>query len=996
MNSLRLLRRTFFAAFLSIVIFASLLPTTLKSADDFMSDFSDSGAGYLSILYDSTNGLPTSDANIVIQTSDGFIWIGNYSGLIRYDGNTFYRYPASSGISSVVSLYEDSQKRLWVGTNDSGIAFLQNGTFTFYDQDDGLDSSSIRSICEDKDGNILIATTMGMAYIDSANKLHTIDDPQIRREYVCELVPSPDGKVFGVTLTGMFFTLENLRVSAFYNYENLGIPLVYTLYVDPDNPDYIYIGTEESEIIYGNIAEGFEDPTYIDVSPHVNVNSIRNFDGRIWVCTDNGIGYFDSDRVYHPLKECPMTTSIDRIMMDHEGNLWFSSSRQGVMKIVKNIFTDIYKLAKLDSVVVNSTCLHGENLYIGTDVGLTVLDGKYSKVSNTVTEMMDGVRIRCVFEDHDGNIWICSYGKGLICYNEEKDEVTVYSEENGLAVNRTRTIMQLQDGSMAVATNAGVNIIKDGKITAVYNESKGVSNPEILCLAQDDSGQIYMGSDGGGIFIVGKSSIKRIGIGDGLRSEVILRMVNDPVEDAMWVITSNSIAYLKDGKATTIRDFPYSNNFDLYFNSRNEMWILSSNGIYVVDRDNMVKNEAIEYTYYNTESGLPYVSTANSWCELTDDGVLYLSQSSGVSTVRINSDSFDNSTVKLIVPYIEADDELIYFDENDTIKIDSSTKRITIHPFVLTYTLNNPRISYKLEGFDDSSVELKKNELSNVIYTNLDGGSYVFTISVLNAKTGAVEKSVSVNIIKEKAIYETVWFFIILGILVVLLVVGIMLLINKRNTQKFLKKQKEDQKLIDEMTTVFSKCVDMKDAYTNGHSDRVAKYTAMIARQLGKSEEEVNQIHNIALLHDVGKISIPDKILNKPARLDDEEYAVMKTHSEKGREILEAVAINPELALGAGSHHERYDGKGYPLGLKGEEIPEVGQMIAVADTFDAMYSTRPYRKQMPLNEVVAELKRVSGTQLSPRMVDAFLEIIYSGAFNDINMNSSANDEQNAG
>ena len=213
-----------------------------------------------------------------------------------------------------------------------------------------------------------------------------------------------------------------------------------------------------------------------------------------------------------------------------------------------------------------------------------------------------------------------------------------------------------------------------------------------------------------------------------------------------------------------------------------------------------------------------------------------------------------------------------------------------------------------------------------------------------------------------------------------LIVAGAAFLVYHQKAKKLLQKQEEDAKLINQMTRVFSSCIDMKDAYTNGHSARVAKYTAMFAERLGKSPKEVEQIYNIALLHDIGKISIPDNILNKPGRLNDEEYAVMKSHSSRGYEILKDIDIAPGIALGAGYHHEKYDGTGYPKGLAGNDIPEIAQIIAVADAFDAMYSTRPYRRQMPLEKVAAEIERCSGTQFSPRVVAVFLQLVKEGVF----------------
>ena len=133
-------------------------------------------------------------------------------------------------------------------------------------------------------------------------------------------------------------------------------------------------------------------------------------------------------------------------------------------------------------------------------------------------------------------------------------------------------------------------------------------------------------------------------------------------------------------------------------------------------------------------------------------------------------------------------------------------------------------------------------------------------------------------------------------------------------------------------------------------------------------------------MHDIGKICIPDEVLNKPGKLTDEEYSLIKSHASKGYDTLRNISLMPELATGAGSHHERPDGLGYPKGLKEGEIPRVAQIIAVADTFDAMYSNRPYRKRMNFEKAVSIIKDVSGTQLTSDVVDAFLRLVEKGSF----------------
>ncbi len=195
-------------------------------------------------------------------------------------------------------------------------------------------------------------------------------------------------------------------------------------------------------------------------------------------------------------------------------------------------------------------------------------------------------------------------------------------------------------------------------------------------------------------------------------------------------------------------------------------------------------------------------------------------------------------------------------------------------------------------------------------------------------------------------------------------------------------RQQRDKELTREIIEAFAKVIDLKDSYTQGHSFRVAQYTDALAREMGCDEETVEKYHNIALMHDIGKVAIPDKVLNKPGKLTDEEYSLIQSHTVRGYEVLESISLMPEIAIGARAHHERPDGKGYPLGLKEDEMPLVAQIIAVADCFDAMYSNRPYRSRMNFERVVQIIKDVSGTQLSPKVVDAFLRLVERGEFKD--------------
>lgn len=178
-----------------------------------------------------------------------------------------------------------------------------------------------------------------------------------------------------------------------------------------------------------------------------------------------------------------------------------------------------------------------------------------------------------------------------------------------------------------------------------------------------------------------------------------------------------------------------------------------------------------------------------------------------------------------------------------------------------------------------------------------------------------------------------------------------------------------------DIVQTLAEAIDAKDNYTKGHSSRVAFYTREIAKRAGYTERAQSDIYMMGLLHDVGKIGVPDQIINKPGKLTPEEYEEMKKHPTIGAGILEKIEDMPELSKGARYHHERYDGHGYPDGLSSNEIPEVARIIAVADAYDAMTSNRRYRDKMSQEKVLEEIEKGKGTQFDSRFADIMIQMI---------------------
>ena len=189
------------------------------------------------------------------------------------------------------------------------------------------------------------------------------------------------------------------------------------------------------------------------------------------------------------------------------------------------------------------------------------------------------------------------------------------------------------------------------------------------------------------------------------------------------------------------------------------------------------------------------------------------------------------------------------------------------------------------------------------------------------------------------------------------------------------KKTAELESLSLHVVHTLAKTIDAKDAYTNGHSERVADYAREIARRYGYDEDRLEEIYIMGLLHDVGKIGVPDAIINKQGKLTDDEYAMIKKHPIMGAEILATVSEMPKLVTGARWHHERYDGRGYPDGLKADDIPEEARIIAVADAYDAMTSHRSYRDIIPQDRVKSEIEKGMGSQFDEKFARIMLDMI---------------------
>ena len=771
---------------------------------------------YYPVLYDNTNGLPTAEANDIAQTGEGFIWIACYAGLVRYDGNTFERLDSTAGLNSVSCLLVDDQDRLWIGTNDNGVALMTNGELRFWDEDDGLRSSKVSEIEQDGGGNIYVGTTSGIVMFDRDLNMKPLTDSRIENVFVDRMVAGTDQLVYCTTNGSEMFILRDGNLVNYYDNSETLIENITAIYPDPRVPGKIYYGTEDDGIYHVDIKAGPESAEHIDVGPLYSINEIRQIDDKLWVCSRGGIGVID-DEGFHDMTYLPLNNSIYHMMVDYEGNLWFTSTRLGVMKLVKNRFSDVFADYGIPDTVVNTTCLFDGRMYIGTDTGLVVIDEKgvvdsvplaavrtasgAAAEGSDLVQMLDGIRVRSIIRDSKDRLWISTWNSlGLLMY--ENGSLTIFNEDEGMLSNRVRMICETRDGRILAAVTGGLNIIEDGMVIASYDRSSGILNEETLTVCEAPNGDILIGSNGEGIYILNDDGIRSIDKNDGLTSGVVMRIKYDELNKVFWLVTGNSLAYMtEDYEVTTIHNFPYPDNLDIYKNSRNDMWILSSDGIYIVSAKELLANENIEPVHYGMANGLPCIATSNGYCEVTGNGDLYIAGRSGVAKVNIEEPPEEVNDLKMAVPFIEVNDEKVFPDEDGVFRIPSSAKKIAVCGFVYNYSLTDPTVSFMLKGFDQEMMTVRRSDFDPVYYTNLPGGNYIF-IMELNDAMGRGSKILTTTIIKEKALYEQtafIIFMIALGLLLLFLAIQSIMRSKLRRLEEKHKIQSERDRVNSEL-----------------------------------------------------------------------------------------------------------------------------------------------------------------------------------------------------
>lgn len=764
--------------------YASLISNGADSLD-FQSDY----AGF---VYGMEDGLISAEINTIEQTSDGYIWAGAYSGLYRYNGQAFEQIHLDDRISNAICLFEDSKSRLWIGTNDCGVACydLSNGEIRFYTVKDGLSADSIRSLCEDEQGNLYVSTTAELCRIDTQGNIRVFTEfPEITCVY--SLHALGDGRIAGVTQSGIFFGMQDEKL--LFSKES-------------QNPDLSYTAVAyggEGRLLVGTSADTLQffylnDKGVLTALQSLAVPKLNYINFLLYVpqkkgyfaAASQGLAFIDTKGEVTVLTRDDFSHAVSDVIVDYQENIWFASTKQGILKLTYNPFCDVFQKAGLESAAVNALLHDGEKLYIGTDTGLNVIDLEQNGPveDKQLLDRFQRIRIRHLMQDSRGNIWVSTYGQdGLVCIAPDRSVRVFCGNSKGVLGSRFRFALELSDGKILAVSTEGLNFIQNGNVVNTLGSRDGLAVPQILSAVEQSDGTILAGSDGDGIYLVRDGTVVgHIGLEEGLQSLVILRIV--PCSGGYLYVTSNGLYYQGEGESVRrLHSFPYQNNYDIYITEDGEAWVSSSAGIYVVDEQKLIEDEEYQYVLLNRNRGFHTTLTANAWNEAAGEE-LYLCCTDGVR--KINTKTYDdlNDQYSIVLTSVKVDETPV-FAENEIYEIPAGRGRVQITPAVLNYALSNPLISVELEGMNGSVMTMHQTEMADIIYTSLPYGDYKLHVRVLDEMDGSLRKEETFLLHKDAELYEYFFYKLYLVFVGVMLTAFLAWMIAKMGNMALINRQ---------------------------------------------------------------------------------------------------------------------------------------------------------------------------------------------------------------
>ncbi len=735
--------------------------------------------------FETLNGTSVTD---IIQTSDGYITIGTYEGLARFDGSNFSTHKKSKdndlNFISVRTILQDSSGNLWIGSNDEGLQLITPTYTKVFTTENGLPNNSIRCLVEDKKGNIWVGTAAGVVYLTKSAHMIT---PQFEAGTVSKgviatsLYCDTSGRIWLTTANERgLFVYQNDIFCTVRQLEKFGVYFASAICQEKSGAFWVALGSDGIIRVENGQVQKIETNTKLDTIATNHIFCTQN--GDLWFGTEKGIIVLHNGKFFEYTGSTLAVSKINKIMCDRENNMWFATDRNGIGKLTKGRFRMI-KLGVSTNAITEDR--YG-NIWIGTDNGVRCYKDD-APVSNQLTEFTKGLRIRDVNATKSGSILVSCYTEpAQLLY--DGNTIRHWSMKEGLAGNKVRVAIEAKNGDIYVGTTTGLSIIhKDGSIRN-FKLINGLDNEYIMALYEDTNGIIWIGTDGGGVYTMKDEVIlSHLTSEDGLAGNVIFK-INQNLDGAYWICSGSGITRClpftnKPGypdsfvNITSDSGLETDSMFQILIDGTNYMWMISNHGISSTPFDDVLdyvagKMEKVNVNFYNKNDGLDSdgpTSTAKSlvdrygriWITMVDGFAIYdpqkISENPIMPLVQIEKVTVDN---KVLV------DNTLYPTEAKEIVLKAGTKRVDITYSGISFDApERIKFTHRLTNFEEEfSLPTSDRAMS---YTNLSPGNHMFIVNSINGDGLYSEQAEVLLFIQKPYIYQLPAFWIILVILVI-------------------------------------------------------------------------------------------------------------------------------------------------------------------------------------------------------------------------------------
>ena len=1017
---------------LIIFIFIFIFAITVSVSDVF-------SASYMADKTEIPVDLEVSGAEALCQTDDGYVWIAQYSGLTKYDSKEFITYKhftENDKTYDIINVRDLATKNnvLYVATS-ANLFKYEDDKFSYLNAEPGI----IKDIELDKTNDVIYIATQDnglMAYDIKTDSTKIIENTE--KVAVDDVAVDYNRNTFYYSgNTGVFnsnneLIFENSKILDIYIYDDVLLvgtldgyiyridltdtskePIKYTIgdqinkLIYSKNEDMIFAACENNGVFCIDATTG-EHTSASDLENKSQlVDLMIDYEGNLWIASHyigaSGVSIITKnalldllydDAVWSKLEKAP-ASDRNVYAIEKHGNTLYIATTTGIY------FYDFETKKILESNVVmeNIVAYVEDNIAAKLEADLIeaannetdpeVRAKKIAEIPADLVKAKRGYNDCRDIEEYNGKLYFAFYKIGLVEYDTTTQNVTIYdanyiknhvdsayNNPNFSVVNTIRCLRAFDD-YLALGYSKGIMKYSNDKFDINY------VGGNVLYINKTDDGKLIFDRTNGLYTItsdfseygklaidndVAGNSLKFLVDGNKLYYNLNSRLFCVSLDGVIKLDHEINVPFIK-GSIVEISKVKVKNkdNEESY-----KYVIASQTQIYIVD--SLDGDTLDDYEFYDASNGIqPIIANTSGYYD-EEEQKYYFQSTSGIFVYSFNSSQDITVPTKISISSVELDGVKYH---GDNILVDKNTYRVAINLSILGYRPHKGySVYYKLDGIDDD-YKLLTDDIYTISYTNLAGGDYKFHVYVVDAN-GHKSNQIELSLSKPKHIYEQSWFWVFISLAGIAVICALNYGIMYSREKKAEEREKELKGITIESIEAIARTIDAKDTYTNGHSIRVGHYSKIIAEALGMQGDELENLYYTALLHDIGKIGIPDAILNKPGRLTDEEFDIMKSHTTKGAKILKDISTIPNIVEGAKYHHERYGGGGYPEGLKGEDIPYIARIICCADCFDAMATRRVYKDPYPKEKIISEFERCKEIQFDPKMADVVIKLIEEG------------------